>query len=136
MKNMRPRSMTGFGRGKSNDTEQSWIVEIRTVNHRFLDQRIVLPPAFAPLEERIKKTVAGQQDRGKVDTYISYRGGNAVGASQPVVDIALAQQYHRCLLQLQQDLGLVEAPVQLHDLLAQRGIIAMQEQNPNLDQEW
>ena len=59
---MRPRSMTGFGRGESGNTERTWVVEIRTVNHRFLDQRVVLPSAVAALEEQIKKTVAGQQD--------------------------------------------------------------------------
>ena len=62
---MRPRSMTGFGRGEASDADQTWTVEIRTVNHRFLDQRVVLPRAYGALEERVKKTVAAGQDRGR-----------------------------------------------------------------------
>jgi len=60
---MRPRSMTGFGRGEATEADRTWTVEIRTVNHRFLDQRVALPRAFAGLEERVKKTVAAN---GKV----------------------------------------------------------------------
>ncbi|MCI5159448.1 MAG: hypothetical protein D3906_13650, partial [Candidatus Electrothrix sp. AUS1_2] len=59
---MRPRSMTGFGRGESAHAERTWVVEIRTVNHRFLDQRVLLPPAFTALEERIKKAMVDGPD--------------------------------------------------------------------------
>ncbi|MCW5205363.1 YicC family protein [Desulfobulbus sp. F5] len=131
---MRPRSMTGFGRGEAEEGGRSWTVEIRTVNHRFLDQRVVLPPALTGLEERVKKTVAGQLDRGRVELFVSCRG-NLAAAPLLAVDLDLARQYHSCLVQLNEQLGL-GCHVSLSDLLAQRGIIVQQEQNPDIEQEW
>ncbi len=131
---MRPRSMTGFGRGEANEGGRSWTAEIRTVNHRFLDQRVTLPAAFAGLEERVKKLVAGQQDRGRAEICLTCQG-EVSGAAQLTVDMDLARQYHRCLLQLKEQLGLSGA-VDLRDLLAQRGIIIQQEQNADIEQEW
>jgi uncharacterized protein (TIGR00255 family) len=129
---MRPRSMTGFGRGEADG--QNWVAEIRTVNHRFLDQRVVLPTAFAGLEERVKKTVAAQMDRGRVEVFISFRG-NATAGTVLAVDMELARQYHHCLLQLKAQLGL-GCQISLNDLLAQRGIIVQQEQSLDMEQEW
>ena len=54
---MRPRSMTGFGRGEASADGRTWVAEVRTVNHRFLDQRVVLPRLFGALEEPVKKLV-------------------------------------------------------------------------------
>ncbi len=131
---MRPCSMTGFGRGESSADERSWIVEIRTVNHRFLDQKVVMPRAFAGLEERIKKIVASRQDRGRVDVTVSLKGKSS---STPLltVDMELARQYHDCMQQLADEFGL-SSRIQLSELLGQRDIIALQEQSPDIDVEW
>ncbi len=129
---MRPRSMTGFGRGESG---QGWVAEIRTVNHRFLDQRINLPAQFIALEERIKNTIAAAQERGRVEVFLSSTNAKGNGNSLLVVDMDLARQYHACLLQLNQELGL-NSSISLRDILDQRGILVMQDQHPDLDQEW
>jgi uncharacterized protein (TIGR00255 family) len=126
--------MTGFGRGEANDGGRSWTAEIRTVNHRFLDQRVTLPTAFAGLEERVKKQVAAQQDRGRTEICLTCHG-EVSGAAQLTVDMELARQYYRCLLELHEQLGL-SGTVELRDLLAQRGIIVQQEQHPDVEQEW
>jgi uncharacterized protein (TIGR00255 family) len=126
--------MTGFGRGEANEGGRSRTAEIRTVNHRFLDQRVTLPTAFAGLEERIKKLVAAQQDRGRTEICLTCHG-EVSGAAQLTVDMDLARQYHRCLLELHEQLGL-SGPVELRDLLSQRGIIVQQEQSPDAEQEW
>jgi uncharacterized protein (TIGR00255 family) len=131
---MRPRSMTGFGRGEASEADQTWTVEIRTVNHRFLDQRVVLPRAYAALEERVKKTVATGQDRGRVEVSLSLAGsGSAV--PRLAVDMDLARQYYDCLQQLGEEFGL-GGRIQLADMIDQREIISLQEQSPDLDQEW
>jgi uncharacterized protein (TIGR00255 family) len=127
--------MTGFGRGESGDAERTWVVEIRTVNHRFLDQRVTVPSAFAALEERMKKTVAAQQDRGRVEISLSLRGEIVGGGPLLSLDLELAHQYHDCLRQLNSELDLGSA-VQLSDLLNVRNLITVQEQNPDIDQEW
>ncbi len=126
--------MTGFGRGEATEEGRSWIVEIRTVNHRFLDQRVVLPRTFSALEEQVKKIVASHQDRGRVEVSLVLNG-KATGAPVLTVDMDLACQYHDCLQQLGEEFGLVPR-ILLSDMLNQRDIISLKEQSPDLDQEW
>jgi uncharacterized protein (TIGR00255 family) len=126
--------MTGFGRGEANEADQTWTVEIRTVNHRFLDQRVVLPRAYGALEERVKKTVAAGQDRGRVEVSLVLAGSGS-GSPRLTVDMDLARQYHDCLQQLGEEFGL-GGRIQLADMVIQRDIISLQEQSPDLDQEW
>lgn len=128
--------MTGFGRSESGNAEQTWVVEIRTVNHRFLDQRVLLPSAFTALEERVKKTVAGQQERGRVDISITLHG-ESTGGSQLHLDVDLARQYHACLQEMKAKLGIGSgADIQLADMLTQRNLIIVQEQNPDIEEAW
>ncbi len=131
---MRPRSMTGFGRGEASGEGRTWIAEVRTVNHRFLDQRVVLPRLFAALEEPVKKIVATALDRGRVDVTFSLQGISTV-EPQLVVNDSVARQYHRCLQQLITDYGL-DSPLRLSDMLTLRDVISLEEQPPDMDAEW
>lgn len=131
---MRPRSMTGFGRGTAEQGGRSWTAEIRTVNHRFLEQRVMLPAAFVGLEEQVKKLVAGQQDRGRAEVTLSCQG-EVSGRPVLMLDLHLARQYQRCLLQLNRHLNL-DSPISLSDLLAQRGVVVQQDQYPDMEAEW
>jgi uncharacterized protein (TIGR00255 family) len=126
--------MTGFGRATAEEGGRSWTAEIRTVNHRFLEQRVTLPAAFVGLEERVKKAVAGQQDRGRAEVTLSCQG-EVSGRPSLLVDLHLARQYQRCLLQLNRRLAL-DCQISLSDLLAQRGVVVQQEQYPDIDEEW
>ena len=131
---MRPRSMTGFGRGEASAEGRTWVAEIRTVNHRFLDQRVVLPRLFNAFEEPVKKIVATILDRGRVDITFSVQGLSAV-EPQLVVNESVARQYHRCLQQLIDVYGL-DGTVTLRDMLTLRDVITLEEQRPDMDVEW
>ncbi len=131
---MRPRSMTGFGRGEASDGGRTWVAEVRTVNHRFLDQRVILPRLFAALEEPVKKKVAAALDRGRVDITFSLQGVSTV-EPQLVVNESVARQYHRCLRQLIADFEL-DAEVTLKDMLTLRDVVSLEEQRPDVDAEW
>lgn len=131
---MRPRSMTGFGRGEASEGGRTWVAEVRTVNHRFLDQRVVLPRLFAALEEPVKKKVASMLDRGRVDITFSLHG---ISPAEPhlVVNDSVARQYHRCLQQLVEDYR-IEAEISLRDMLTLRDVVSLEEQHPDMDAEW
>jgi len=126
--------MTGFGRGEATESDRTWSVEIRTVNHRFLDQRVVLPRAFSGLEEQVRKLVATVQDRGRVEVGLSLSGRISAGPLL-TLDMELARQYHGCLQQLGEEFGLGPR-VQLADMLVRPDIITVQEQSPDIEQEW
>ncbi len=131
---MRPRSMTGFGRGEAVAEGRTWVAEVRTVNHRFLDQRVILPKLFGALEEPVKKLVAKAMDRGRVDVSFSLLGLSAV-EPQLVVNEGVARQYHRCLLHLIEEYDLQEG-IGLSDMLTLRDVIRLEEPRPDMEVEW
>jgi len=126
--------MTGFGRGEASGDGRTWVAEIRTVNHRFLDQRVILPRLFAAFEEPVKKKVAAALDRGRVDITFSLQGLATV-EPQLAVNESVARQYHRCLQQLIDEYG-IEGPVTLRDMLTLRDVISLEEQRPDMETEW
>ncbi len=126
--------MTGFGRGEVLAEGRTWTVEIKTVNHRFLDQRIVLPRNFSGLEERVKKMIAGWLDRGRVEVNIGLQGETSAGTNL-VVNTDLARQYHRCLQQLNNELQL-DRQIEIADVLTLRDVIQQQDDGLDLDEEW
>lgn len=65
------KSMTGFGRSSYEDGGRSFTVEIKSVNHRFLDLNIRAPRSFNLLEDRIRKLIKEKIFRGKVDIFIT-----------------------------------------------------------------
>ena len=66
------RSMTGFGRFEFAGESHKIIVEMKSVNHRYLDLSIKMPKIFNCFETAIRSLVKEQLQRGKVDMYISY----------------------------------------------------------------
>ena len=69
------RSMTGFGRGSSSDDGFSIVVEIKTVNNRFLDINLRLPAELQALEGRLKKQIGARIARGRVEVNLQYDRG-------------------------------------------------------------
>ena len=131
---MRPQSMTGFGRGESEQDGYSWIVEIKTVNHRFLDQRIQLPRIVAALEEQVRKLIGSRLDRGRVEVGIAL-GGEPDTGRYFQVNSELAQQYHACLKQIRFEIGSREN-ITLADMLTCRDLISREEEGVDLDRAW
>lgn len=64
--------MTGFGRCEQSDGQRKITVEIKSVNHRFLDMMIKIPKKLNFFEANIRTIVKGYIQRGKVDVFILY----------------------------------------------------------------
>ncbi|MBQ1251073.1 MAG: YicC family protein [Clostridia bacterium] len=67
------KSMTGYGRAKFENENREINVEIKSVNHRYLDLNIKVPRLYAYLEDMVKKTAQATLVRGKVDIYVSIK---------------------------------------------------------------
>jgi len=65
--------MTGYGRAKLENENREINVEIKSVNHRYLDLNIKVPRLYAYLEDMVKKTAQSSLVRGKVDIYVSIK---------------------------------------------------------------
>ena len=66
------RSMTGFGRSEATNKERKITVEIKSVNHRYLDLSIKLPKKLSFFEASIRNILKQYISRGKVDVFITY----------------------------------------------------------------
>ena len=67
------KSMTGYGRVKVENDLREITVELRSVNHRYLDLNIKVPRIYGYLEELVSKQAQAAIARGKVDIFVSVR---------------------------------------------------------------
>ena len=65
------KSMTGFGRAEAADERHKITVEIKAVNHRYLDLSLKMPKKFNLFESRIRALIKEYAERGKVDLFIT-----------------------------------------------------------------
>ena len=63
--------MTGFGRGKHEGERFACAVEVKSVNHRFLDPHLKLPPEFAGVELKLKRLIQSRIKRGRLDLFLN-----------------------------------------------------------------
>lgn len=87
------KSMTGFGKSSLINTKREYQMEIKSVNHRYLDINIRMPRQLIYLEETIKKEVASKIKRGKIEVYITFenKGQNVLKLNKKLAKIYIEQ---------------------------------------------
>ena len=98
------RSMTGFGRYEVSSGDRKVTVEMKSVNHRYLELGIKLPRKLNFLEGTIRTEMKKYVDRGKVDVFISYEN---LGEGDACIryNSMLAKEYFECYKQISAELG-------------------------------
>lgn len=95
------KSMTGFGRSSCEKSGRSFIVEIKSVNHRYLDFNIKTPRNLISFEDKIRKVASQKLSRGKIDVYITqfnYEVKDAI----PRFNSELGDSYVKCLNEIRE----------------------------------
>lgn len=64
--------MTGYGKGQTEHNGRQVTIEVKAVNHRFLDLNLKLPKGFLFLDDLIRKTLSKVISRGHLDVYVTY----------------------------------------------------------------
>ncbi|HWE31684.1 MAG TPA: YicC/YloC family endoribonuclease [Polyangia bacterium] len=127
------KSMTGYGRGTCEVAGRRLVVELRSVNHRFLELKLRLPWSDAALEAHITAAVRARLARGAVTVNVRDEGG---GGGQAVhADAGLARQYHHALMEIRAAVGLDE-PVSLALIASQPGVITVGESVSDPEALW
>lgn len=67
------KSMTGYGKGVVSREGRELTVELKSVNHRFLDVSMRLPRVLSCIEDTLRTTIASRLSRGHVDVFVNYR---------------------------------------------------------------
>lgn len=86
------RSMTGFGKGVAEKDGIKITVELRSVNHRFLDVSTKFPRTLVCCEDMVRKVIGSRLSRGHVDVFVTYED-NRQGKSDISVDLVTAARY-------------------------------------------
>ena len=98
------QSMTGYGRRQLSRDGRDVTVEIKTVNHRFLDVSCRLPKALSFAEDALRKQIGAALRRGHVDVTVNYINQRE-DAREVRLDESLARQYVKALEKLQDIAG-------------------------------
>ena len=115
------KSMTGYGKGDAVSQQGSFMVEIRSVNHRYGEVSVRMPRAFFSQENEIKRLVSAVLKRGKIEVTVQWEEASGIN-SIPQVNRELAAGYCETFRQLSGELGLPgEVPLAL--ILAQKGVL-------------
>jgi uncharacterized protein (TIGR00255 family) len=113
------RSMTGFGAATTFEADVQVRVEVRSVNHRYLQLKVKLPPDLSAFESDIEAAVRKALERGAVTLAVSVEAG---GSPAVRIDAKLAQHYLAEVQALAQTLGLAETP-RLETILSLPGVV-------------
>ena len=65
-------SMTGFGRAKAEDENIEIEIELKSINHRYLDINLRIPRSLNFLEDSIRRTLQNSVKRGRIELYLNY----------------------------------------------------------------
>ncbi|MFH1279560.1 MAG: YicC/YloC family endoribonuclease [Candidatus Eisenbacteria bacterium] len=107
-------SMTGFGRWETRISGLTYTVEIRSVNHRYLESSMRLHGAVMASEQKVREILQKSLDRGRINVSIDING--AVDAEDMVVDNHRIEAYLRLARKLKKEHGLegeIDLPVLL-----------------------
>lgn len=118
------QSMTGFGAAAVDDDGAAVRVEIRAVNHRFLQVKVRLPMDYGDLEPEIDAAVRGVIERGSVTITVSLQPRTEASAVR--LDLEVARQYQKSLAKLARELS-IDGDIPLASLIALPGVIAAPE---------
>lgn len=120
------RSMTGFGRRQAPWQDGSVTVEMRSVNHRFLEIACRLPKSLSHLEDTFKKGLQQRCIRGRIDITVTVQTGKGrVGSVN--LDQPLAKQYHHTLRTLKKSLKL-SGSIDLALIAGLRDVVSISDQ--------
>lgn len=101
------RSMTGFGRGTYSENGKEFTVEIKSVNHRYIDFYIKMPRQIAFMEDKVREVVSKSLFRGKVDIFISFED-HSDDSKSVMLDEALANAYIQAIKKLKDKYSLLD----------------------------
>lgn len=95
-------SMTGFARVAREGEWGELTLELRSVNHRYLDLKLLLPEALRPLEEILRERLRARLARGRVEAALRWRSG---GSGRFAVNHALAREVAAAARELAAETG-------------------------------
>lgn len=128
------KSMTGYGRSEKITAIGKCTVEIKSVNHRYLDLSIKLPRKFNSFESDIREVLKDYIQRGKVDVFISYEDYSAESVNIKYNREAAAE-YMKYFALMEEEFD-VDNDIRVSTLARMPEVLTMEDENVNEDEAW
>ncbi len=128
------KSMTGFGRCEIAENNRKFTVEMKSVNHRYLDVNIKMPKALGIFESAIRMELKNYISRGKVDVFITYEDYSE-SRSRVHYNKEVAEEYLKYLNQMAEDFGL-DNDVRVSVLSKYPEVFTMEEADVDEEELW
>lgn len=127
-------SMTGYGAGEATSDTLRIQVELKSVNHRYLDVQLRMPRDYMMLEPRVVALVKDVYGRGRVELHVKRQ---ELSQKQPQVQLNmdLARAYTEQLRRAKEQLGL-SGEVNLALVVGLQGVFSPSEDQRDIEQEW
>ena len=128
------KSMTGFGRCEISEGDRKMTVEMKSVNHRYLDVAIKMPKKLNFFESAIRSLLKTCIQRGKVDVFITYEDLSEANTTLRY-NQALAAEYLKYLNQMAEEFHL-EQDVKVSALSRYPEVLVMEEVQEDEEELW
>ena len=128
------KSMTGFGRCEVSDGERKFTVEMKGVNHRYLDANIRMPKKLNFFESAIRNLLKKSVQRGKVDIFITYEDLSESQVSLKYNE-KLAEEYLTYFKKMEESFSL-ENDIRVSTLSRYPEVLTMEEQLMDEEELW
>lgn len=127
-------SMTGYGRGEATNGEIAVVVEMKSVNNRFLDVQLRMPREYLLLEPRVTARLKAAVSRGRVEVFIRRTSSESTQQVQP--DTALAESYLKAMEAVAKYLQRQPDDVPIATVLQQPGVLTLVDRDTDALAEW
>ncbi|MBQ3164151.1 MAG: YicC family protein [Lachnospiraceae bacterium] len=128
------KSMTGFGRCEVEEGNRKVTVEMKSVNHRYLDVNIKMPKKLSFFESSIRNELKNYVQRGKIDVFISYEDFSENNVCIKY-NKELATEYLKYLRDMSAEFGL-DDDIRVSTLSRYPEVFSMEEQMVDEEEIW
>ena len=128
------KSMTGFGRAEYSDEKRRITVEIKAVNHRYLDCSIKMPKKLSFFEASVRTLLKDYMQRGKVDVFITYEDYTENNLNLKY-NRDMARAYYSYLKDIADEFG-IENDVRVSTLSRYPEVFSLEEADVDEDEIW
>ncbi len=126
------KGMTGFGSTEISSTQIKGMVEVKSVNHRYLDIGYFLPPGFSLFEDKIRQIIQKKTSRGRISVIVkvSLKEPPTVSFNKKVIQTYLKKEKN-----LKKEFGLT-GELNLSELMKMPGVVEVKETDINVNVLW
>ncbi len=128
------RSMTGFARAEALNGQKKCVVELRTVNHRFLEFNLRMPSKDMDMEKKIKQLFTDRLTRGYVEITVTMGDGNG-SKRKLALDEEMAGQFLNIAKTLKEKYGVTGEP-DMASILSLKDIFKYEEEETDQEERW